>query len=186
MKIENNQKGFSTIEILFIIVIASVVLIAGIAIVFAATNNAKINTFKDTANSILVAAKNSYATIKKSNESEIISSTDGSYKGMCITLKGLKENGFYSEELTDWNGYIVVEEKDSDIKYSLWLTDKEYVIAGYELSKLADLNKKNGITEYKNEDFTSNVKNSFTGTTKDKGGTGSVKYEKSCINEKIE
>lgn len=186
MKIKNNQKGFSTIEILFIIVLVSVLLISGLAIVFVSTKNAEVKTFKEKANTIIEAARNSYNIFKKQNNTEyIVTSEDGTYQGMCITLSGMRKNGFYSQDLNDWYGYVVIEENNESVKYTLWLTDKKYVIDGYESEKIKDLSTKEGITSYE-ETFTDKLKDSFTGTTSAKGGTNNKTYQAKCIDSKIE
>ena len=187
-----NNKGFSKIEILFIIVIASIVLVAGLAVALVAKRNADVKTFKEKSNLVLKAGKSSYATmIKKENTEYIVTSEDGTSKGMCITLKGLQENEFLSEKFEDnWDGYVVIEEVGEEYKYTLWLTNKKYVIDGYESEQIESLTIKNeGITAYNDNEFSSKVTTSFTGTTSKKGGTAvnSIKrYEAKCINEKVE
>lgn len=187
-----NNKGFSKIEILFIIVIVSIVLVSGLAIVFVAKKNADVKTFKQDSDAVIKAAKNSYATmIKKENTEYIVTSEDGSSKGMCITLKGLQDNEFLSKNYDDkWDGYVVIEELNDEYQYTIWITNKKYVIDGYESAKINELTIKNqGITAYNDNEFSSKVKTSFTGTTSSKGGTAvnTIKrYEAKCINEKVE
>ena len=187
-----NNKGFSKIEILFIIVIVSIVLVSGLAIVFVAKKNADVKTFKQDSDAVIKAAKNSYATmIKKENTEYIVTSEDGSSKGMCITLKGLQDNEFLSKNYDDkWDGYVVIEELNDEYQYTIWITNKKYVIDGYESAKINELTIKNqGITAYNDNEFSSKVKTSVTGTTSSKGGTAvnTIKrYEAKCINEKVE
>ena len=187
------KRNFSKIEILYIIVMLAIIMVAGIGVVAITTKNADIKHFKEQIDSYLGTAKNAYLSYsKQGNTTYIRNSTDGTTKGMCITLEGLKKNEFYINDLEDWNGYIVIEElADKSFKYSIWITDGKYVINGYDSERIADLNIKEGeIEAYNDNDFTKQVKTSFTGTTKDKGGTGSdsstKKYEAVCINEKIE
>lgn len=175
-----NNKGFSTIEVLFIIVLVSCILISGLAFVFICTKNAEIKTFKETAETIVESAKNSYNTLKKQNKTQyIITNADNTYEGMCITLAGLYKNGFYSKELTDWDGYVVIEENNGNINYSLWLTNKKFVISGYDSEKIKDLTAKNGIANYKDENFSAKVTDSFTGVK------SNTPYNTQCISNKI-
>lgn len=185
---------FSKIEILFMIVMVALVIIAGITVFSLTTRNQNIKTFKEDAASLISAAKNSYASFLMSEQTDyIITSTDGSTKGMCITIKGLKENGFLVKEYENWEGYIVIEEtSNKNYYYSIWATNKKYVINGYDSNKINELTTDNGLTSYNNDSFTNKVKTSFTGTSGEKGGTGSSdgttlkRYEASCINQKVE
>ena len=182
-----DRNGFSTLEILVIIVLVSVALVGGLAIVSVTTKKANVEEFKDEATPIVNAAKNAYLSfVIEKKDQYIATSNDGTTKAMCITINGLRENGFYSQD-NDYDGYVVVEQIDSkNFKFSLWFTDKKFVIDGYESTKIKDLSNKDGITEYKDEKFVDKVKNSFKGTTEEKGGTGNKIYEKACVNEKIE
>lgn len=185
---------FSKIEILFMIVMVALVLIAGITVFSITTRNQNIKNFKDDASSLVSAAKNAYASFVTTNKTDyIITSTDGSTKGMCFTLKGLEENGFLFKEYKDWEGYIVIEETATKAYYyTIWATNKKYVVDGYESAKIADLTTENGLNSYNNDSFASKVKTSFTGTSGEKGGTGSTdgttlkRYEASCITQKVE
>ena len=104
---------------------------------------------------------------------------------MCITLDGLVNNDFTTKTYDNWDGYVVVEEKNNNFFYSIWLTDKEYVIAGYEASKIDDLKLNKGITKFDQEEFAHSVRKEFASTSTDKGGTGN-KYSSKCLSEKIE
>ena len=185
---------FSKIEILFMIVMVALVVIAGITVFSLTTRNQNIKTFKEDASSLISAAKNSYAAFVLSEQTDyIITSTDGSTKGMCITIKGLEENGFLVKEYENWEGYIVIEETaNKNYYYTIWATNQKYVIDGYDSNKILDLTIDDGITSYNNDSFTSKVKTSFTGTSGEKGGSGSTdgstlkRYEGSCINQKVE
>ncbi len=188
-----NEKGFSTIEVLFLIVITSILLALGISIVFFVTKKEEEKNFKEQANLLISAAQNAYETYKKQEKNDyIVTGDDGVTKGMCITLNGLNKNKFYSKELTDWDGYIVIEEKDNFLTYSLWLTNKKLVIDGYASTQLDTISSKNKkISTYNQESFQTHVKTSFSGTTYEKGGSGTkdgkVKnYMAACINEKID
>ncbi|MDE5888638.1 MAG: hypothetical protein K2H20_01315 [Bacilli bacterium] len=183
---------FSKIEILFMIVMVALVIVAGITVFSVTTQKQNIKNFKDDTLYLTSLAKNSYASFKMTNNTEyIVTGSDGQTKGMCITINGLKENDFLTKEYKDWDGYIVIEEGlNNKYNYSVWVTNKKYVIDGYDSEKLQELTTKNGITSYNKESFVSKVSTSFTGTTTDKGGSGSStsnlkRYEAKCIDEKI-
>lgn len=189
---------FSKIEVLFMVVMVALVIITGITIFTLSTQKQNIANFKKDSEYLISFAKNTYTSFKMSDKTEyIVTGSDGSTKGMCITIRGLKENDMLTEklakELEDWNGYIVIEESASKkYNYSIWATNKKYVINGYDATMINELSTNNGLTKYNNDDFTSKVKTSFTGTSGEKGGTGStdgstlLRYETKCIDEKID
>ena len=185
---------FSKIEIIFMVVMVALVVVGGLTVVSITTKKQDVYNIKRETDSIFSAAKNAYASFLISGKTEnIVTTEDGLSKGMCITIKGLYENDFLIKDYKDWDGYVVIEESNTKkYNYSIWITDKKYVIDGYDSNKIADLTIKNGITKYNNDKFTSKVETSFTGTSGDKGGTGSSdgkvlkRYEAKCINEKIE
>ncbi len=182
----------TNIEILSIIVLVAIVIIGGVTLFSIITKNRELSNFKEDVKSLSIVAKNSYnAFVKSGLGNYVITSTDGSTKGMCITLKGLKENDYLTRDYSKWDGYIVIEEMSEDkYHYGLWLTNGKYVIDGYDLNLLEELSLEKGISKYNNEEFSSKVKNNFTGISSKNGGTGSVNgtlktYEKSCIDERI-
>lgn len=185
---------FSKIEILFMIVMVALVIIAGITVFTLTTRNQNIKNFKEDTSELVNLAKNAHAAFTMSNKtSGIITSTDGTTKGMCITIKGLEANDFPVENYKDWDGYIVIEETDKQqFNYSVWVTNGKYVIDGYDSTKISELTTDEGITSYNDDSFSTKVKTSFTGTSGEKGGTGSTdgsslkRYETACINEKVE
>lgn len=184
---------FSNIEILFMIVMVALVIVSGITVFTITTKRQNVANFKESSSYIISAAKNAYAAIERRNSSAIVTSDDGEGKGMCITLEGLVANEFMKDDfldLTKWDGYVVIEESSNGtFNYSLWVTNQEYVIDGYDSTKLEDLTTDDGITSYNDDNFSSKVRTSFTGTTSDKGGTGTgnntKRYEAVCINESV-
>lgn len=185
---------FSKIEILFIIVLIALVIVAGITVFSITTQNKNISNFKKDSSYLISYAKNAYASFKMTDKTDFITvGSDGQTKGMCITINGLKENGFLTKDYNDWNGYVVIEEAPNNrYNYGIWVTNKKYVIDGYDSEKINDLSLKNGIKTYNNDTFSDKVKTSFTGTSSEKGGTGKTsessikRYEAKCIDEKIE
>lgn len=185
---------FSKIEILFMIVMVALVIVAGITVFTITTTKQNISNFKEDSAYVVSLAKNAYASFKLTGKTDyIVTGSDGTTKGMCITINGLKENDFLTQEYKDWDGYVVIEEDaNKNIKYSVWTTNGKYVIDGYDSEQIKDLTTKKGITSYNKDSLTSKVKTSFTGTSGEKGGTGSTdgstlkRYEATCINEKME
>ncbi len=183
---------FSKIEILIMVVLVALVIIAGTTVVSITTRNRKVSNFKEDANYIVNAAKNAYNSFKITNKTNrTVLGSDGITKGTCITIRGLEDNGFLTDQYKSWDGYIVIEEaSDVSFRYSAWLTNKKYVINGYDSNKIKDLSIKDGLEKFNDDDLSGKVRTSFTGTTTDKGGlsdSGSLKrYETACINEKID
>lgn len=191
---KKDKLTFSKIEILFMIVMVALVILVGITIFTLTTQKRNVKNFQDGSEYLISFAKNAYSAIKMTGNTDyIVTGSDGSTKGMCITIKGLKDNDFLQKEYDGWEGYIVIEESaNKKYNYSIWATNQKYVLNGYDSSKIKELNTDNGITKYNNDEFSSKVKTSFTGTSGEKGGTGStdgstlLRYEAACINEKIE
>ncbi len=190
---KNNFK-LTNIEMIFVVVMLLVSIIGGILIFSVSTSKQNLVNFKGDVDNLVKAAKNSYVSFSKSNKSDyIVTSSDGTTKGMCITINGLKANDFLTEEYKDWDGYIVIEEtSDEKFHYGIWMTNQKYVINGYDSSQLNDLELDSGITKYDNETFSTKVRQEFTGISGKNGGTGNIdgsslkRYETKCINEKIE
>ena len=184
--------SFSHIEILIIIVLLALIIVSGLTVFSITTKNKKVDNFRSDAEVIVSAAKNAYALFTMNDKTDqIVTSTDGNSRGMCITLKGLYANELLTDSFEDWSGYIVIEESASHkFNYTAWITNKNYVIEGYDSTMIHKLKLGDGITIYNDDDFEKKVTTSFAGTTSDKGGTGTKdnykRYEGSCINEKIE
>ncbi len=192
-KIEKEEKlSFNKIEILIMVVLVALIIVSATLVATLTTRNRNVANFKEDTEYIVSFAKNAYNSFKITNKTKnIVTGSDGSTKGMCITVKGLQENGFLTDKHKNFEGYVVIEESATNkYNYSVWITNKKYVINGYDSSKIKELTIKKGIEKYNNDEFTSKVRTSFTGTTTDKGGTSDgenvKRYEGACINEKIE
>lgn len=170
-----NNKGFSALEILIVIVIASVVLIGGILIAFGTKKSTEMRTFQENAGQIISSAKQAYNNLKKEESSYIVN--NGTSNGMCITLKGLESNDLYSKNLKDATGYIVIEEKGDDITYTLWLHNKKFIINGIDAKQIENEKNEKVVKDYNNEDFSAITNGTF------KGNHGS--YTGTCIDKKI-
>jgi type II secretory pathway pseudopilin PulG len=192
MKSEKNDKlTFSKIEILFMIVMVAIIIIGGLTVFSLTTRKQRIYNFKQDATAIVKTASNAYAAYLIQESKNIVKSTDGKENGMCITINGLAKNDFLVNDYDGWNGYVVIEEDaNKQYHYTIWATDGKYVINGYDSNKIEKLSTKDGITKFNNDNFVKKVKTSFTGTTSDKGGTGTedsvIRFESPCIDEKVE
>ena len=186
--------NFSTIEIILMVVMVALVVVSAITVVSITTRKQNIDNLKKDAISIVAQAKNAYAgfIFKFEEDNEyIVQGEDGLTKAMCITLDGLYENGYATKPFEDADGYVVIEESPNhQYNYTIWYTNKKYVIDGYDSEQLSTLDINKGITKYNNDSFSTKVRTSFTGTTADKGGTAKgntpKRYEAVCINEKVE
>jgi len=193
-KFDKEEKlSFNKIEILIMVVLVALIIVSATLVATVTTRNRNIANFKEDTEYIVSAAKNAYNSFKITDKTKnIVTGSDGVTKGMCITVKGLQENEFLTDKHKNFEGYVVIEESQHNkYNYSVWVTNKKYVIDGYDSSKIAGLTIKKGIEKYNNDEFTSKVRTSFTGTTTDKGGTSAdsknlKRYETGCINEKID
>ena len=173
----NDKRGFSVLEILIIIVIAGIALICGLVIAFSAKKNGEMKTFQDRAVEIIGVSKQVFNDFERDNKTDYIGSINNS-KGMCITLNGLYKNDYYTKELKDYEGYVVIEKVNDDITYTLWLTNKKFVIKGIDSEKIETEKAKKIISDIGKEKFSMDIKTSF------KGNNGT--YTATCIDEKVE
>lgn len=170
-----NKRGFSALEMLIILVIASVVLIGGLLIAFGAKKKGEMNSFQNSAIEIINSAKQGYNNFKKAESTYIVN--NGNSQGMCITLNGLVKNELYNRDLKDLKGYVVIEEKNDNITYTLWLHNNKFIINGLDAELVQNEKKEKIVKDYNNEDLDANIKGSF------KGNNGT--YSGTCINDKI-
>lgn len=181
-----NNEGFSKIEGIIITLIITVFVLIGFLAATSITSKKKVETFKKETLNIINISKNVYNNLEKEDSEYIIKDTNSDTKGICITLNGLKENEYLTNEYKKWDGYIVME-KDSfgNMRYSTWLTNGKYIINGYTHDKISSLSlKDNTIEKGKKIDISYD---SFKGPEKEKGGlTPTTSYNGECIDEKIE
>ena len=137
MKKDNKTKKeekltFSTIEILLMVIMVALVAVSAITVVSITTRKQNETNIKNEAEVIISQAKNAYAAFFISGKNEyIVEADDGMTRGMCITLDGLYENGYSTNEYKDKDGYVVIEEgPNHDYHYAIWYTNKKLVIEG--------------------------------------------------------
>lgn len=183
---KNENLSFSKIEILFMIVLVALLMAAGIIVFSMATSSQNERNLKRDATQLAALALNEYSYQSMHGDSKnIVVGSDGSTKGMCITVDALDTYDSYR----NLNGYFVIEETSNrQIKVSVWVTDKKLVIEGYTSDMISNLNAKNGLLKYNNEDYTKRVESSFTGAEKSNGGLNPTpnRYEAACMTQKSE
>ena len=136
---KNNRRGFTLVELLAVIVILAILMVSAGAGVMATMNNSKINTFKNEVLQVANAASNAYSDISMNSDTAVsnnmlVTSDDGAYQGMCITLSGLVNNGFLEKDLTAYGGVVLVEVPYNGGKtvYNIWMHNNQYGVDGLE------------------------------------------------------
>ena len=165
------------LETFSVIILVTLILTVGIMIFNTLTTRRKVENFEKESELVIGAAKNAYIAFSKEElPNYLATSTDGTTKAMCITLKGLEKNNLLTQDLSKWDGYVVIEMGEKTT-YKIWLTDKNYIIKGIEESDIKNLKMNKTLEKYNKEELSDDVKNSFSSTKR---------YESKCINEKIE
>ncbi len=165
------------LETFSVIILVTLILTVGIMIFNTLTTRRKVENFEKESELVIGAAKNAYIAFSKEElPNYLATSTDGTTKAMCITLKGLEKNNLITQDLSKWDGYVVIEMGEKTT-YKIWLTDKNYIIKGIEESDIKNLKINKTLEKYDKEELSDDVKNSFSSTKR---------YESKCINEKIE
>ena len=165
------------LETFSVIILVTLILTVGIMIFNTLTTRRKVENFEKESELVIGAAKNAYIAFSKEElPNYLATSTDGTTKAMCITLKGLEKNNLLTQDLSKWDGYVVIEMGEKTT-YKIWLTDKNYIIKGIEESDIKNLKMNKTLEKYDKEELSDDVKNSFSSTKR---------YESKCINEKIE
>ena len=157
---ERNRKGFTLVELLAVIVILAILMVSAGAGVMSTMNNSKINTFKNEALTAVNSAEDMYSEISMTSDIStkyLVTSDNGDYQGMCVTLSGLVNNGFLKKDLSTYGGIILIEVPydGSAAKYDVWMHNGQYGIFGVEKNYINKLKyKKNnnpsgsGVTDY--------------------------------------
>ena len=98
-KFDKEEKlSFNKIEILIMIVLVALIIVSLTLVVTITTRKRNVANFKTDTDYIISAAKNAYNSFKISEKTDkIVTGSDGSTLGMCITVKGLKENEFLTD-----------------------------------------------------------------------------------------
>ncbi len=154
-----NNKGFTLVELLAVIVILAILMVSAGAAVMSTLNNARVNTFKNEALAALDVADNMYTEISMdANDSNTyLVDNDAhedvnahTYKAMCVTLQGLVTNGYLDKDVGQSGtgavrGVILIEVPfdGGATKKTIWMTNSTHAVTGYEESKISSLKFKN-------------------------------------------
>ena len=164
------------VETLSIIILVTLIITVGIIIFNTLTNKRKIDNFSKEAELIVGASKNAYIAFSKENLDFLATSTDGTTKAMCITIDGLEKNNFIDQDLSDWDGYVIIEMTEKTT-YKIWLTNKKYTVTNLDANDLDKLKLDDNLKVYDNDKLSESVEVSFE---------SAKKYQSACINKKIE
>lgn len=163
------------VETLSIIILVTLIVTIGIIIFNSLTNKRKIENFSKEATLIMGAAKNAYIAFSKEGYDFLATSNDGTTRAMCITLEGLEKNGLIDQDLSDWDGYVIIEVSEKT-SYKIWLTNKKYSVTELDESEINNLKLDKNLKMYDNEKFSADVEVSFE---------ANKKYQSACINKKL-
>ena len=161
--------GFNIIKFIIVITIGMLFLTLIIFFCMTMTKSKKKDNYLKELDIIVDAAKNAHLYYEKKN-SDLLASSDNN-KALCVTVKGLISNEFIKD--IKWEGYIVVEKIDEKYNYSLWLSNKEFMILGGDLD-----NASKQLEEYKNNKINENI-SSF------KSVITNNSYNGQCVNGKV-
>lgn len=124
MNILKNNKGFTLVELLAVIVILAIIILIASNNVLAQMEKARKNALAIEGNTLVNAAKNAY-------QSDILEGkvTTGD---KCYDLKDLYTKGFFSKGKTgeDGDGYsgsVLIHPHDNVVDYSFWISNGSYV-----------------------------------------------------------
>lgn len=132
-----NQKGFTLVELLAVIVVLAIIIIIAMPNVISAMNSAKLSTFKVYAKRVIQSAQGQYQTDNLTSfggplaNAKIKNTSDGTY---CYDLAaiGLKSAGSYK-------GYVIVTGHPQNPEFTLYLRDNSYMtVAGGVKLDIAD------------------------------------------------
>lgn len=127
-----NNKGFTLVELLAVIVVLAIIMIIAIPSVLKSMNNAKKGAFKIEAQKVLNTAQQIYESDEMLNSYQAAShNTEGTY--YCYTLDELG--------VTTGNTYkgfveIIVDGATNEASYYLTLSDKSYSVASKEYKEI--------------------------------------------------
>lgn len=123
MDILKNKKGFTLVELLAVIVILAVIIVIASSSVGGLMTDARKNALAIEGNELVNAAKNAYQLA--------ILNGDVQTQDACFSLEYLYKKDYFSKGRTNnYTGSVLVYREDNIVKYSFWISNGSYVVAG--------------------------------------------------------
>lgn len=120
-----NNKGFTLVELLAVIVILAIVMLIAVTSVGPIMDKARKSAFVDEGLAMVDTARTAYVT-EQMDSPDIKATTS-----VCFSTKWLNENGYFSKgETQGYYGSVAVLYNDGKLEYQYWLTDGAYYIGG--------------------------------------------------------
>ena len=137
MNTSNDFSFIAFITLLITIAMGIVYSIGSAGSDYYGTSINKSSTFKNETLTMMDAAQNMYVELSMDNSVSskyFVSDTNEKYMGMCVTLKGLVENGYLDKDISNYGGVFLVEvPKDyGSTKFMAWVHDSKMGINGIE------------------------------------------------------
>lgn len=131
---KNNNKGFTLVELLAVIVILAVIILIAVNAIIPQMNKARKNSVYDEALTVAKAAETYYVAENVDGSgvaAKINKSGNDSNNAMCVTIDTLK-NGYIKKNSTDFKGVVVLTESANgdDAVATVYLTNGKYYVNG--------------------------------------------------------
>ena len=126
MKTKRNNKGFTLVELLAVIVILAIIMVIAIPTVLDTMRTTKIKSFKEYAMKVSNKAQETYTA------DQLIANP-----GSCVLYKIGKDIGLSSTG--DYKGYVVVKNTNNETKVLVTLNDNDFMVYAADYNKLDNL-----------------------------------------------
>jgi len=131
---KNNNKGFTLVELLAVIVILAVIILIAVNAIIPQMNKARKNSVFDEALTVAKAAETYYVAENVDGSgisTEIQSGASTSAGAMCVTIETLKD-GYIKKNSSNFTGVVVLTESANgdDAVATVYLTNGKYYVNG--------------------------------------------------------
>lgn len=131
---KNNNKGFTLVELLAVIVILAVIILIAVNAIIPQMNKARKNSVYDEALTVAKAAETYYVAENVDGtgiSTKINKSGNANHEKMCVTIDTLK-NGYIKKNSSAFTGVVVLEENANgdDAVATVYLTNGKYYVNG--------------------------------------------------------